>query len=105
MSNINPPADATQYILNELARRLDAVTSALEAGMSRLDLTYVRKDVYDQWKITADAEHLRISDRSSGLEVRIKEMEDARTWLVRLIAGFIIMGVLGAVFVASKIGA
>ena len=39
-----------------------------------------------------------------GLEQRVSELEDDRKWLVRLVIGFIVLGVLGAIYVASGQG-
>lgn len=37
------------------------------------------------------------------LEERIKDLEDDRRWLTRTVIGFIVLGVLGAVFVAARL--
>lgn len=90
-------ADATEYILQELARRLDEVTSRLEGGLNRLDGTYVRKDVWTEAQGTIAAERTRQSDKIAVLETRVDELENDKQWLVRLVIGFIIVGILGAV--------
>lgn len=39
----------------------------------------------------------------SGLSDRVSQLEDDKKWLVRLVIGFIILGVLGAVFAVSGV--
>ena len=95
-------SDATEYILQELARRLDEVTSRLENGLSRFDSTYIRKDVYDQAQKTAEAEHTAQELKIKNLESRLDDLEDDKKWLVRLVIGFIVLGVLGAVIGFAK---
>ena len=97
-----PPPDATEYILQELARRLDEVTSRLESALSRQDSIYVRKDVYDQAQQTAREADKRQDDRVTVLAGRIDDLEDDKKWLVRLVIGFIVLGVLGAVIGFAK---
>ena len=98
-----PASDATEYILQELARRLDEVTSRLESGLNRFDSTYVRKDVYDQALQTAKAERTVQDAAIQSLKGRIDDLEDDKTWLVRLVLAFIILGVLGAVVGFAKV--
>lgn len=37
-----------------------------------------------------------------ALSDRVKKLEDDKTWLIRLVGAFIILGVLGAIFVAQS---
>lgn len=91
-------ATAADRSWGELARRLDEVAQRLEALANRLDTTYVRKELFESYKALADAER-------QALLKRVDELEDGRKWLSRLIMGFIILAVLGAVFTVAKTGA
>lgn len=43
--------------------------------------------------------------RVDELVRRVDSLEDDKKWLVRLVGAFIIMGILGAVFVTKSVGA
>lgn len=90
--------------LAEVLVRLDGIARRLEEGQ------FVRTDLYLEYRrgINRDLEH--INSRLQGVETgklggsaeeRIKKLEDSNTWLVRLVLGFVILGVLGAVFTVA----
>lgn len=107
MPEAPPPDGAVTYILNELTRRLNEVAGRFEIGMGRLDSVYVRKDVYDQFQLTAKTEHTAMdasvaslnaaaSAAHTDLEKRIEAMEESRQWLLRLCAGALITALISA---------
>ena len=51
--------------------------------VKELDLEKVDKGVFD------------------SVVARVAQLEDDKKWLVRLVLGFIVLGILGAIFVAS----
>lgn len=110
------PQDAVEYILEQLTKRLDEVAVRLEQGMQRLDGTYVRQAVFEQWALTADEIHKsqasallaameasKITDAAA--KARIDKMEESRQWLFRLCAGALLsalISVMVALWLASK---
>lgn len=101
-------SDKVNYILAELTRRLDEVASRLETGFARMDATYVRQDLFDL-TISRSSDSLRALQASAEeankmVTKRISELEDDKKWLTRLLIGFIIMGVLAAVYGAARLG-
>lgn len=92
------------YSIQELARRLDEVVGTLEGLVSRLDATYLRRDLFDAKSQTAELARDRQSDAMAALTDRVAQLEDDKKWLVRLVLGFIVLAVLGAVFAAAKVG-
>lgn len=113
----------------ELARQLQGVLQRFESLSSQLEHTFVRRDIYDMYKafidqklseIVTKADKLASMDKINTIETDLKELADKQTvqsltsrvealeddkkWLTRLVIGFIVLGVLGAVFAASKVG-
>jgi hypothetical protein len=127
-----PPPEET-YSVAELARSLRDVFTRLEGLARRLeDGQFVRTDLYNLYRESvnqalaalqaaqavlerdkADKSHVNSVAESvktkadtssfSGLEARVAQLEDDKKWLVRLIIGFIILGVLGAVFTVATV--
>lgn len=109
MPSSPPSPDATEYILGELTRRLNEVASRLEVGLGRMDGVYVRRDVYDQAVNTTRQEHATQETqctarfdaqkaRSDSLEARLKLLEDGRTWLLRLVSGSLVTGLIAILY-------
>ena len=110
------PDGVIEYILDQLTRRLDQTTSRLESSLSTLDATYVRREVFEQWKLTAEAEHARLNEARNAavatttaamtvLEKRIGVIEESRQWLTRAVAGaFIVSGAAVVVEVLRATG-
>ena len=100
--------------VGELARQLRDAFGRLEGVTRRLeDGQFVRSDLFerveDNFKLRIDTLDKEIkaldnekADNSQvkALETRVTELEGDKTWLVRLVLGFIILGVLGAIYVA-----
>jgi hypothetical protein len=89
----------------ELARRLDEVAQRFEALANRLDTTYLRREIFNSYRELADASVKSQSERMDEMKARITELEEGRKWLSRLVIGFIVVAVLGAVFTVAKTGA
>ena len=119
--------------VGELSRMVRDVLVRFEGLAARLDNSFVRNDTFklqialveaalkqlqDAIPLLADKQVTQdkikdLSDDISGkaskgeLEAavkRIAELEDDKKWLTRIILSFIVVGVLGAVFVVSKAG-
>jgi Na+/serine symporter len=52
-------------------------------------------------KERADALEARIRDKNEALEARVKRLEENLQWIVRIVITFVVLGVLGAVFVTQ----
>lgn len=96
---------AADRTLGELARRLDDVVSRFEALANKLDVTYVRTELFISYQKLAEAEHTRLKDANDTLKIRVAELEDGRKWISRLVLGFIVLAVLGTVVIAKVAGA
>lgn len=103
--------------LGELARQVRDVFSRLEGVIARLEAgQFVSSEVF---KLSRENINLSIQalekksdeldreklsrDNYNALEARVKELEDSRTWLVRLVGGFIILAVLGIALAAGGV--
>ena len=89
--------------LAEIGRVLEALRSdtesrldRIEGKFDRLDVLYVRRDLYD-------AEMRALTAQIEGYRVRIDGLEDGNQWLVRLIVGAVITALLSGLFAASKV--
>jgi hypothetical protein len=109
--------------VGELSRQVRDVLLRFQGLAERLDNTYVSKEFFALYQSLVDkslkaledavakaavAEALKTIetdkvDKTSfdELKKRVDAFEDDKKWLIRLVATFIILGVLGAVFVAS----
>lgn len=88
---------ADDRTLGEIARALDLVVTRFENLANQLDTKYVRKDLFDANVTLHNTEMDQIRSR-------VGDLEDGRKWLSRLVLGFIIIAVLGAVFTVAKAG-
>lgn len=104
------PDGAVEYILDQLTKRLDQTAERLEDGMGRMDLTFVRKDVYDQTAATANADRATLAAKIEAadaelrrevkdLDRRIRAMEDSRQWLFRVASGSFITALISVAFI------
>ena len=89
---------------SEVLVRLDGIARRLEEGQ------FVRTDLYIEYRRGVQREFEATNNRLQSLETnkidksaedRIKKLEDTNTWLIRLVIGFVVLAVLGAVFAAS----
>ena len=109
----------------ELSRQVRDVLIRFQGLADRLDSSYVSKELYqlrqevldriirgieDSLSKTCSAETVKAIEAEKAsvaalddLRKRVDTLEDDKKWLTRLVAAFIILGVLGAVFVASGV--
>lgn len=109
--------------VGELSRQVRDVLIRFEALVTRLDVAFVSKELYNlrQQVIDQSLKSLEeATDRSASrdsvkklddstakrvefdeLKKRVDGLEDDKKWLIRLVATFIILGILGAVFVVG----
>lgn len=122
-----PPEDGVG--IGELSRQVRDVLVRFEGLATRLETQFVRSENFQLYKQLVDtaisnlqqrvselasAEQMKnlredVDDKASkghvsNLERRVADLEDDKKWLVRLVVGFIILGVLGAVFAVSQAG-
>jgi len=92
-------AEVMRYILDDLTKRLAETAARFEAAMGRLDSTYVRKDVYDLDRANATATVLAsdaaLRVTATDLTRRLDSMDEARTWLYRLVVGAVVTALIG----------
>lgn len=123
------PQDPEAVGIGELSRQVQQVLMRFEGLATRLETQFIRKETYDLYKQLVDQaisslqEHVKnlstaeatrnlreeVERKASkgqveGLEQRVTELEDDRKWLIRLVLGFIVLSILGAIFVVSKGG-
>ena len=86
--------------LGELSRlvgsalvRIEGVAARLEGGQ------FVRSDVYDLQIKQYDGQiGTKVSTEAHAeLKARVLKLEEANTWLVRIVVGFVVLAVLGLV--------
>jgi hypothetical protein len=103
----NPEVPVT-YLVKVLGERLVEVTARLESAVADIKTGYVRRDLYDEkMRLIEERDRNQSAEWSSmhaGLEKRISDLEDDKKWLTRVILTFIVMGILGAVFVTARVG-
>lgn len=115
--------------VGELSRQVRDVLVRFEGLATRLDGQFVRDDNFRLYQRLVDqaiaslqkavqelaslemVKNLKTEvdakaskGQVAGLEEDIKELQDDKKWLIRLIVGFIVMGVLTAVIVIPKLG-
>lgn len=121
-----PPQGDDGVGVGELSRQVQEVLMRFERLAAGLESQFVRKDTYTVYQQlvdqairnlqgtvgklatleTASSLKSEVDGKASdgalkGLEQRVSELEDDRKWLVRLVLGFIILGVLGALYVVG----
>jgi hypothetical protein len=108
-------APPDEMSLGELSRRLADVFLRLEGMAQRLEGgAYVRTDLYAvnqlsnerqmkalETQIAALEKDKAERDALGPIEARVVQLEDDRKWLIRLVLAFVVMAVLGTIFVAS----
>lgn len=116
-----PPGDSGDITPGELGRRMQDVLTRFGSLVETIETRYVRKDLLDLYKegiasqiagykAALDALEKSAVDKDTyvaekaALEKRVSELEDSNKWLFRLVVGFIILAVLGAVFTAANFG-
>lgn len=75
---------------------VDAAIAALQETVKRLATSEQVKN------LASDVDQMATKDYVERLEKRVGDLEDDKKWLVRLVLGFIVLGVLGAVFAVTK---
>lgn len=124
-----PPHDEDGIGIGELSRQVQQVLIRFEGLAARLESQFIRKETYDLRGQLVDQAISQLQEKTSslataetartlreevdkkaskgqveGLEQRVTELEDDRKWLIRLVLGFIVLSILGAIFVVSKGG-
>lgn len=119
--------DGGEYGTGELSRQIRDVLSRFGDLATRLETQFLRSEVFVLYqrlvdkaihdleeanRTKASAERMENvieqvrkkvdSDSFKALETRVADLEDDKKWLVRLVVGFIVFGVLAAVFAVSK---
>lgn len=100
--------------VGELSRQVAQVLTRFERLATRLDESYVSKQLYELYVASTSAaitdlkvdkieksELLIITASVTALELRVKSLESNLQWIVRLVVAFVVTAILGAVFVAS----
>ena len=88
-------AGEPEVTLGEIGRRIDALSISVERLTTHMEVTYVRRDVYEQsQKLSAD--------RLTSQDDRIETLEGQRDRLVWTIVGFVLLAILGAAFAYVK---
>jgi hypothetical protein len=115
--------------VGELARQVQEVLSRFTGLATRLETQFVRSDNFELYKelvkqafkalettMALLARSDRVEELARGMEdkadneafkalvKRVSELEDDKKWLTRLIIGFIILAILGAIFYVSQKG-
>lgn len=113
--------------VGELSRQVRDVLVRFEGLATRLETQFVRSDNFNLYKQLVDQAIANLQalvatlaradkvedlerdmiDKASSSSVdaltkRVNDLEDDKKWLTRLVIGFIILGVLGAVFAVSQ---
>lgn len=110
---MTPPDEGIS--VGELSRRLSDTLVRIEGLARRLeDGQFVRTDLYTARQEAVNVALAALQDKVrdldgdkaednqlSSLVARVEQLEDDKKWLLRLVIGFIILGVLGAIFIAS----
>lgn len=96
----------------ELSRQVQSVLSRFEGLVVRLDESFVSKNLYDLFKqlieqqisdLRRTQDTLTTKEQLAALEVRVKSLENNLQWIVRIVVTFVVLGILGAVFVSGGI--
>lgn len=101
--------------LGELSRQVRDVFARFEGLARRLeDGQFVRTDLYVLYRESVNTALASLQERVKALdtgklektdldslEKRVAQLEDDKKWLVRLVLGFIVLGIMGAVFAVS----
>lgn len=113
--------------VGEISRQMKDVLQRFEALINKIDSTFVSRVVWELYTLglnqqladikqdigekaaTADTAtlHAELDKRVSktaydALEKRVANMEATQTWITRLVGAFIIIGILGVVFVTGS---
>jgi hypothetical protein len=96
-----------QFVSTQLYQQykenVNQALAALERRVNDIENGKVSKNTFDP--IAAQVKSLDTDkiDKSvfDSLVSRVAQLEDDKKWLVRLVLGFIVLGILGAIFVAS----
>lgn len=109
------PLPGEDYSISELARLTSAAMQRLESLAQRLEGgQFVRSDLFHEYRDNVNQSLSTIKDRLHTLDKektedtvfqdivrRVKNLEDGRTWLIRLVGAFVVIGALQAVFVVA----
>ena len=113
--------------VGELSRQVRDVLVRMEGLAARLESQFIRTDNFALYKqlvdtaisqlqqavaklppaevvtqLSKDMEDTVSKGTHAALVKRVEDLEDDKKWLIRLVLGFIVLGVLGAVFAVTK---
>ena len=113
--------------VGELSRQVRDVLVRMEGLAGRLESQFIRTDNFVLYKqlvdtaisqlqqavaklppaevvtqLSKDMEDTVSKGTHAALVKRVEDLEDDKKWLIRLVLGFIVLGVLGAVFAVTK---
>lgn len=105
---------AEDISVGELSRQVAQVLTRFERLATRLDESYVSRQLYELYVASANAnitdlkadkveksELIIVTASVTAIELRVKSLENNLQWIVRLVVAFVVTAILGAVFVAS----
>jgi hypothetical protein len=94
--------------LGELSRQVAQALLRIEGVAQRLESgQFVRTDVYDLQTKATEAKLKQVdegkvsTEAHSELKSRVTKLEEANTWLIRVVIGFVVTAVLAFIFVQT----
>lgn len=96
-----------QFVSTQLYQQykenVNQALAALERRVNDIEGGKVSKNTFDPIAAQVKALDTDKVEKSvfDSLVARVAQLEDDKKWLVRLVLGFIVLGILGAIFVAS----
>lgn len=117
---------ADDITVGELSRQVANTLSRFEQLLTRLDDSYVSKNLYDLYTRGVDSalsaldkevneaatrrelqekvakgDLQPLKDKVDALDARVEKLEENITWIVRIVLTFVVVGILGAVFITA----
>lgn len=96
----------TQFVRGDTFKlQVALLESAIKQLQDAIPLFADKQVVADKFTdVLSDVDRKASKGEVEALAKRVAELEDDKKWLTRIVATFIILGVLGAVFIVSKAG-
>lgn len=95
-SKKNTPKNQHEFIdyrLNETDNKIDNANRKLERIEDKLNDTFATRDYVRDY---VDEKHETLDEKHKVLGERLGSLESDRTWLIRTVIGFVILGMLAA---------
>lgn len=89
-----PDSHLGEQSVHELGRQLREALNRIEGLTTRLDMYYVRKDLFESNERTHDVIH-------KDLRQDVDQLLDDKKWLIRLVGGIIILALIGLLIVTN----